>query len=687
MTRLTNGRAPSPWMGLALGSSLAAATVGGDAHATGSLSSHDHHVVDERIALSIGPGRTSLWVQLRIDTDSLAVAVVVPARPGASLDWASDGFIEALEAATAPRVLPPPGEPAFCPEHAPPADPVAVAGVLVHESPLATSASPVVLDDAAAVVAWAQANGMHISGGLALALAGLADHRFVVARFDAMDAEVLTPTLRVSGPDVSPVLPLVLTEAGDRAVRVTSWILGEGRAAVDGAPGLGLDAIGVTYDAALGESDYAAESLAALSLLGPSGWLLESASHRALAAPLTLDGGHTLESVASEYTARAAVYAGDFDAAVCLGQLTPVLASDRRVGRSCARGELGVVGGTSPCVESAAPEEIDPLALRCGATADDLAVALSELSPSEVWLTRITLHVPQHAMGAATSVSIASGPPVEPVLTATHVDASGCADGGGGGAGGEEPGAGGAGAAGGGGRRTVRVPVYDRERGCGSPAAGVIVDFEDVVIGESEEPPDAIYVDDSDCGGDAADSYAVSYDETPEETSDDSCTGDTTSSYETWETYETTYSPGDTSSGSESDDACGGDTSSSYDDSSGDDCGGDTTTSYETTETTEWYDDDSGDTDSSQSETESDCGGDSYESYETTTSYDDDDDDSSSDDGCSSDTSESSSGTEEWEARRRPLRSRLRLSKVTLGAAFFLFPLRRLSRRRRRKRR
>ena len=65
--------------------------------------------VEQRIAVSVGPQRTTLWTSLRFEAAGGIVGVVVPAPPGASLDWSSDAWMEALEVATAPRIFPPLG--------------------------------------------------------------------------------------------------------------------------------------------------------------------------------------------------------------------------------------------------------------------------------------------------------------------------------------------------------------------------------------------------------------------------------------------------------------------------------------------------------------------------------------------------------------------------------------------------
>ncbi len=695
---------------LLLASACLATTLVGEVRAAGSISDDNHDLIEERIAISIGPSRTTVWTQLRLAAAAGPVAMIVPVRPGASLDWASDAWLEALDASTAPRLLPPTGALASCPDEPPPTDPVHVAGDLSHRPTMTAAETPQVLDSAAAVQTWAEQNGMFVNSAMLSALTALTDHRFVVARFTAPNGEVLTPTLRVTGPDVAPSVPLWLTQAGDQPVRVTTWILGNGRAAIENGPGITLSAITFSYNVASGETDYPAQSLAALAAAGPTAWLLESASQQVLTMPLEVWGEHRVNALMAEYVTRAASYAADFDESACLTRLGGSLSSSATVAPSCARAELGVVEGMATCTESATADEIDPADLRCGNAADDFAVALSELSPAQVWLSRVTLRIAPQTTGTSRPTSLSIGPPLDPIATASNVDSSNCNDVGAGGSGANTSGSGGSGAAG---WLPVTVPVYPVDTSCGATEVGAVHDYVTVLVSESEDAPDAIYFEEVACGGDSSDSYAVSFDDDTIESGgdDDGCSGDTSSSYETWETFETTTSYESSTDtdreapAGESSDNCGGDTSTSYDtdevddDSSSNACGGDTTTSYETTET---YDDTEEDTAPS-----GDCGGDSVDSYETTvasagdgtTTDDSDTDDSDTDDsdtdgsetddgevpsdGCSGDLAKRAARqTSPPRARRKKRRAPIRFSKVTLGFAFLLFPLRRLSRRR-----
>ena len=437
---------------------LCAALCSADAaHATGTMAAGDPTPIEQRVAIAVGPSRTTLWTQVRLDASSGQIGIIVPARPGASIDWVTDAWMEALEASTAPRILPPTHLTAACPGEPEPVDPVHVAGTLAHVAPLSASHPVEVLADAWAVDAWATQHGLTLSGSMFTRLASMTGQRFIVTRFEAPDGEVLTPTLRVTGPDVANAMPFALSEAGDRTVQLTTWVISEGRAALEGGPELSLSSIAATYDAATGTTDYRELSASALQNAGASAWLTERASATAFTESLHAYRDHHIGSLADEYAARAAIYEGDVTASLCASSLTSALTSDLPVAASCARASLGVVEGMDTCVESPSTGTVDPSALRCGTVADDFAVALGELTGAATWLTRISMSIAPHAVGDDRHVTIASGSPVDPVLETTHLDTSGC--------GMDAGGAGGGDAAGGtGGTAGPRAPHRPRTR-------------------------------------------------------------------------------------------------------------------------------------------------------------------------------------------------------------------------------
>ena len=683
-----------------------------------------------------------------MDTTPGPVAVIVPAAPGASLDWTSDAWFEALEIATAPRIEPPSGVVPACPGEQPPGDPVDFIGNPFHVESL----SPVevqILSDADAVASWALSSGMTVTVDTYDAMVSLAGQRFVVARFDAPNGEALTPALRVSGPGVAPVLPLVLTHADASAdLEVAVWTIGSDTAVLDGPQAM-IDQSAISYDAADGSTNYANVRATALSNAGLGASLIETSSRTSIDGELEAAGGdHIIEGVVRSYFNRAATYeGGSFNAQTCIVQVESAIGAADRVAMSCPRADLGVVEGTPSCTEVVQSSEVDPALLRCGNEADDIAVAFSELIASDGWLTRHAMSIPSGNTGALHNVTIQPGPTRNPIVIADNLDLSNCdtttttgpGAGGMGGTGGSGTGGAPTTSAGGaaGSVNYVSVPVYEVDTGCGAETVGAVLFYIDVSI--NEEPPDAYYQEEEDCGGDTSDSYSPVYEDDSEDngieddivedadsggcsgdssdssdtSSGDDCGGDTSESYESSETGSSSESSdsggdcgGDTSESSDDGGGCGGDTSDSYsDDSSSDDSSSDDSSSDSSDDsssddsgcggdTSESYDDSSSDDSSSDSSSDdsadgsTDCGGDTsdYES-DSSDSWDDssdswDDSDDSSDSGSDSETSGDTECTIKPRAKRKAKRRRTpRLSVLIMGLLAIVVPLRRFTRR------
>jgi hypothetical protein len=423
---LASGRARAAF---AIGAAFAVLVDGGTAHAASAwISGADLTPVEQRVAIALGPDRTTEWTSLRFVAPPGPVAFVVPVAPGAAVDRSSDAWLESLEVATAPRVFPPvhasptcPGEDAGAPAH-----PFDLGDALDHE-PSLPAAEVVVLDGAGALASWASSRGLVLAGDLAADLGATGASRFVGVRVDAPGGLALGPTLRVVVPGAAAALPLGLVRAGAGELRVTAWIVGAGRASLTGADAITIDDGAITWRAAKGRSNYEEARSAALAAAGPAGALAEAASHEALAASTPIDDGRaSIDGVVVTYFERAVAY-GDTsgDATACVAAAASALASALPVAATCAPGQLAATDG-EPCEEKVAEGELDPAALRCGEAADDLAIALGGATPSTSWLTRQTFVVPASGRGVDRAVELAQGEALTPVRFASKLDASGC---------------------------------------------------------------------------------------------------------------------------------------------------------------------------------------------------------------------------------------------------------------------
>jgi Uncharacterized protein conserved in bacteria (DUF2330) len=92
----------------------AAALTSGRAGAMGAIVTSppgDSSITDVRVAVSSTGTRTSRWVSLHVHGSATAFAWILPVKSSAFVDLASDAWLEALEDATSPRVVPPDAAP------------------------------------------------------------------------------------------------------------------------------------------------------------------------------------------------------------------------------------------------------------------------------------------------------------------------------------------------------------------------------------------------------------------------------------------------------------------------------------------------------------------------------------------------------------------------------------------------
>lgn len=384
--------------------------------------------VEQRVALAAGAGRAVVWSELRLRSSGGAFALVVPVRQGAAVDRASDAWLEALEVASAVRVLPPSGAEPQCPgaaqDHR-----FEVVGALDH-LPALEPVELEVLEDGVAVATWAVEQGLAVPGQLAGALGAL-DEPCVVLLFEppSSDTPTLyrTPTLRVTFPEgVTPELPLGLGLAPTTDdVLMTSFVVGEGRGALASGTLVTVDPATVAWRASSQSSSY--DDRRREELGDASAWLVEQAGHEALFENLPFDNGTaSIDGAVPTYFVRADEYDDAVSgAAACIAQVVSLASSNEVVAQACPAGALAEVGGPLECLEEPSPSGLDPALLRCGA-ADDLALALAGKAPARAALTRITSLLPSGQLGQPRAVTLTTGLGLEPIVRAGTVELSGC---------------------------------------------------------------------------------------------------------------------------------------------------------------------------------------------------------------------------------------------------------------------
>jgi hypothetical protein len=606
-----------------------------------------------RVALAQTPELTTVWTSVRLDGAPGPFAIVVPLPAGAFVDQSSDAWFEALEVATATRVFPPEGLSPFCPGESGPPSPFEIAADVTHQASLAPETFTLA-DDAAAVATWASEQGLPVSPDLEGAFGAVPAAKFLCVRFTTPGGPALTPTLRVTAPIGLPSLPFSITRAGSSDMRVSAWLLGDGRGALSDTAATSVPPSAIVWNAEQQATNYAAwrdDTLAA----EPDSIVLEAAGHDALVAPTPIaNGAATIEALMPTYFARASEYGnGSSDPAPCTSAAKATLDASQPVGPACPRGDLAALAGDC-APQPPGAGEIDPATLLCGPGADDLAVALSGAVPADTQLTRRTFVLAAGSSGKDRTVTFPAGASKVPLFETLSVDVSDCF-GGAGGSGGSGGSTGTTSSTGSGASGSTSSGSGGAPTGSGNGANGNAGQG-----GTDDDLDPSVYVDTGGCA----------------------CTGPIDTS-DTIETYETDTDESTDTGG----DDCGGDSSSSSSDSGGDDCGGDSSSSSDT-----GGDDCGGDSSSSSGD---DCGGDSGSSSSWDGISSDSDDsggpgdsgDSGASNGISGDPGSSVSSNCAVTQHRPTARRKVgvRLSALTLGVAVLLLPLRRRGTRKRRR--
>jgi hypothetical protein len=480
--------------------------------------------------------RTTRWASLRVHGEATAFVWILPTRAGAWVDLASDGWLEALEEASAPRVVPP--------DISPPcgiAGGVEIEGDDSHEATLAPDGLVAAPDGAALTLGLAMW-GLLLPRDLAAAIdaAAASGDAFVALHFTVPPGSatyIRTRTVRITEDEPALTSPsvagLTLTGGdGSSPAIIAHALFGQPTAWVSPAgtqPSLSPSSILWRPD---GSSTYSAARDALLESM-PGSWLEETAGHGILFQATSVPGSAQIAAVTDAYFARAGKY-GDAadDVHACAASALAVAASSSTVALACPPGALATVGPAGRCQEVVAAGEIAPDVLRCGGIADDLALALSGLAPGQAYLTRARSVIPAGLFGHDTLLQPASDER-GPVVSAAGYTVA-CVPQGGGGQG---------------------VSVVAGGWGTGALGFGVTAG----ASGGTEAPPDS--VTDPGSGGAGGD------DSSGDSSSGESCGGDSSSS---------TDSSTDSSSSGE---GCGGGTSSGSessgsDTSSSDSCSG-----------------------------------------------------------------------------------------------------------------
>lgn len=430
-------------------------------------------VTSHRMALSISPDVSVLWDQVEYAGSPAEFAWVLPVKPGARIEVASDAWFEALEAATAVRVSAPTiqcitrstgastTEPEYYDDdysydyHGCQMSPGAVAGCGAEEvgAPQRSTGEVVMLpevtevteveaapepvtvvhqgsagpyetvtlhsDVPGALTLWLQENGFAIDPDVQPIIdAYSADgFDFIALRLAPEQGIQQMKPVRVIQPGAVTTLPLRMVAAGTGAnVGMTLFVIGEGRWTVENFPEV-IRPDDINWDFSQQRSDYATQRNLALASNDGSSWITAYAHPGALLSPTTnpTTGAQVqyLTALGPATTVADAfmdqAFANGEADLQCSGIYSALAMSGDVVRDPCPLED----GDCVPVAEG----EIDARYFACGPL-DDLAVALTGLHPRDVWVTRLESNLPRAALANDLILTPASQLPLSSEIVA-----------------------------------------------------------------------------------------------------------------------------------------------------------------------------------------------------------------------------------------------------------------------------
>jgi hypothetical protein len=372
-------------------------------------------VTGHRMVLSLSPAQSVLWDQIKYAGDPAEFAWVLPVRPGAVIEIASDAWFETLDAATTTTVLSPQ---IACATSGGFGCGAAQAG-LAFDSSLQSGGGVTVVhqgtvgpyetvtletDTPGALNAWLDDHGFNVDQGTQPIIDAYVKEsfQFIAIRLQPGKGVAQMKPVRVLSEGASPTLPLRMVAAGSGPeVSIILFTISEARMAPKNFPEAAIPPVMVTWDFEQQSSNYAELREAALSLQGGKAWLTPYAQPRTLFSPFDspalgfrvqygsnpADG--LVDTIGAAYVQRG-LDNGETISGACTQTFGQIAESASLVRNPCPFG----AAPDDPACGSVEPGEIDARSLACGPL-DDLAVALRGLHPKDVWLTRLEAQLPR----------------------------------------------------------------------------------------------------------------------------------------------------------------------------------------------------------------------------------------------------------------------------------------------------
>jgi hypothetical protein len=356
-----------------------------------------------RVATSSDGTLTTRWQSVVVPAGE-RIAWLVPARPGARIDFAGEPFFAALDESTTVHVARPRGGTAAC---GPEGSLEAISDVPPNERTQREPAGPSLLADEAELRRFAQEQGFTVPSGFG-ARAFRNGFSWLAIPFASSARATTTPVVRVTD-DGPPSLPLVLASAVSNDVEITAFVVSEGSAQI-GSNATFAD--GALTWSAWGSNYRSARTSTLLGYRG-FGFLTEASGHDLVFGPRgMLPNGTFAPTLVSAYASRIARTPAE--SAACASTLLRMTNHPVRFGAVCPEGSVARLPPENECVPKAGDADISLAA--CGGTELDLALALSGKRIDRIAVTRAAGLLPAGSLGSF--VGFAEGQHKEPLVTA-----------------------------------------------------------------------------------------------------------------------------------------------------------------------------------------------------------------------------------------------------------------------------
>lgn len=380
-----------------------------------------------RMALSMSTERTILWDQIRFAGAASEFAWILPVKPGAKVELASDAWLDTLDAATTPQIVPPPSscegagcsvasayqasfscgsDSGFAEAEAPTPD-----GVDVVSQESVGPYEIVILrsDDELSLRVWLDDHAYAIPDELDPIIDAYIDEGFDFAALRLVPAAGTAQMrpVRVTQPGAVPVLPLRMVTGGAGArTPISLFVISEGQYVPENFTSSVVNPLAITYDFLTGISDYGQVRAQLFDADGGAAWavsfsqpgmLFDEVVNPTNELPLNyrISNGWSFETFFEAYVAQGFVNAETADTD-CSDALATLGADGRRVVDPCDD------DGNCEPVDDASQIDVRPLAcsppIGSDVPFDDLASALVGLHPSDVWVTRLDANLSKEAM-------------------------------------------------------------------------------------------------------------------------------------------------------------------------------------------------------------------------------------------------------------------------------------------------